>query len=430
MGEHRGSETAVGAVDFVLDTQLLRAVVNEVADALITGAIGDSRRSTWLTAHLDGGRGYSTGDPNLYDGSAGIALATWAAATALDRAELADLSRRAITHAIEAADREVRAGLFTGRAGIAMSAIAIGDATSDNNLRRKGVELMIEAARAPLRGADLIGGSAGIILALLSAARITGQAEFLVQARRHGEHLMNSARRDAWGWNWPDPDFGPTGLCGLAHGSSGVMLALGALAADSGECLYRAGVDAARRYERSWYQSAEGGWPDLRADSARTCMSAWCHGSVGIGLSRLALYQIEARPAVAAEAAAAIQSATSAAAHEVGSGAVGITICHGLGGTMLLLQAAETVLGESEHGTAARWLAGHTLDRVANDPMAWPSGIPNGAFSPGLMTGVAGTLYVLSRLLAPSAADVLLPILGGPRPPSHLPLSTKISAAQ
>jgi lantibiotic modifying enzyme len=344
------------------------------------------------------------------------ALAAWAAADALDRADLADVSRRAITQAIEAADREDRAGLFSGCAGIALSAVAIGDATDDSQLRCAGVELMGAAARAPASGADLMSGSAGIIIALLSAARITGQSQFLVAARRHGDELLDSARRDAWGWNWPDSAFGPIGLCGLAHGCSGVMLALDALAADSGERVYRAGVDAARRYERSWYQSAEGGWPDLRAETPPTCMSAWCHGSVGVGLSRLALYRAEARPAVAAEIAAAMQSATSAAADDVRGGTIGVTICHGLGGTLLLLQAAETVLGETEHGVAARWLAGQALDRLGHDPTAWPSGIPSGAFSPGLMTGLAGTLYVLSRLVAPSAADVLLPILGGPGP--------------
>lgn len=417
MGEHRGSETPMGTVDFVPDTQLLRDTANEVADVLIAAAIGDDRRSTWLTARLDGDSDYATGDPNVYDGSAGIALAAWVASDVLDRADLADVSRRAITHAIESSDREDRAGLFSGRAGIALSAIAIGDAADDSQLRRAGIELMAAAASAPLSGADLISGSAGLVVALLSAARITGDSQFLVAASRHGDDLMHSARRDAWGWNWPDPDFGPIGLCGLAHGSSGVMLALGVLAANRGESLYRFGVDAARRYERSWYQSAEAGWPDLRAGLPRTCMSAWCHGSVGVGLSRLALYQVEARPAVAAEVAAAMQSATSAAADDIRGGAVGITICHGLGGTLLLLQAAEMVLGEPEHGMAARWLAGQALNRLGQEPTGWPSGIPSGAFSPGLMTGMAGTLYVLSCLVAPSAADVLLPILGGPRPP-------------
>ena len=75
-------------------------------------------------------------------------------------------------------------------------------------------------------------------------------------------------------------------------------------------------------------------------------------------------------------------------------------MCHGLGGTLVLLLAAHRALGETEHLDAARLLAYLALDRLGDDPSTWPGGVPNGGFSPGLMTGLAGSMYVLARVAA------------------------------
>jgi lantibiotic modifying enzyme len=98
-----------------------------------------------------------------------------------------------------------------------------------------------------------------------------------------------------------------------------------------------------------------------------------------------------------AEAACALQAATAAASRELRHGA-DLTVCHGLGGTLLLLLEAARALGEQEHQEAARWIAERALEWLGDDAGAWPSGVPGGGFSPGLMTGLAGTMHVLARL--------------------------------
>ena len=129
------------------------------------------------------------------------------------------------------------------------------------------------------------------------------------------------------------------------------------------------------------------------------CPALWCHGATGIGLSRLGLFSLTGHPSLAAEAASALQSATNAASQALGDyPKEGLTLCHGIGGTLLLLLAAHHALEETEHLDAARWLAHRALDRLGEDPWTWPSGVPNGGFSPGLMTGLAGTMYALSRV--------------------------------
>src|SRR6185312_13048298 len=217
----------------------------------------------------------------------------------------------------------------------------------------------------------LYDGSAGIVLALLRVAQLTGAARWRTAARTHGEHLLAVANRHPWGWGWPLAAFDGRELCGLAHGAAGIAWAMGALAAATGDSHFLAAVDGARRYERSWFQRVENNWPDLRETTqttpgaALTCPAYWCHGATGIGLSRLALFRLDPHLALIAEATSALQAATSAMSRELdGYPAAGLTLCHGLGGSLLLLAAAHHTLGEASHLEAARWLAAQALDRL------------------------------------------------------------------
>jgi lantibiotic modifying enzyme len=389
----------------------LTAAADRAADALLERAIGDGERVTWLgaTMGLDGAV-QRTGDPTLYDGSAGIALAAWAVAPSLGRDDLAELAVAAARHALSAQDRVRGMGLFDGLAGIGLAAHIVG--------LPAGREVLARVAQAPHGELDLIGGSAGIVLALLAIGDVPG-------AIRHGEHLLTKADRHPWGWSWGD------GLCGLAHGSSGQAWALGELAAATGEARFAEAATAARRHERAWFDPTHNSWPDLRpealaaaavtrgdgaqardealvgrrhaavtrGDGATSSPHAllypalWCHGATGIGLARLGLHARAPRPDLAAEAACALQAATA----DAFAGGADLTLCHGLGGTILLLLAAHETLGEPEHLDAARWIATRALEQLEGDPGAWPSGVPGGAFSPGLMTGLAGAMYVLAR---------------------------------
>lgn len=251
-----------------------------------------------------------------------------------------------------------------------------------------------------------------MILAFLAAARRTGQQRYVAAAAHHGEHLLATAVRHPWGWAWnSDPDAPP--LCGLAHGASGMAWALGELAATVPDERFTQTVLGARRYERSWFDSTTNSWPDLRPDVSPAGApplrpALWCHGAIGIGLSRLALYRLAlyrlgADPSLAAESACALQAAGAAAAETLETGPYrGLTICHGIGGSVLLMLAANDTLGEPQHLAAARWVADQVLAQLGTDDAArWPSGVRDGGFSPGLMTGLAGTMYVLARAADP-----------------------------
>jgi lantibiotic modifying enzyme len=409
-----------------IDTTRLRASAGRAADVLVETAISSGGMSTWLglAPHslLEGDCAvYGTGDPTLYDGTAGIAMAGWSVAVALEHDDLATAALGAARHAVGARGRVASLGLFDGLAGIGVAALEVGDGAGDERLRSQGLDILAHVAESPPSDVDLISGSAGIVLALLCAARRTGADRWIAAAVCHGEHLLAAAHRRAWGWSWPLPSFDGRDLCGLAHGAAGIAWALGALSAAVADTRFLDAVDGARQYERSWFQRAENNWPDLRQGTSPpggslVCPALWCHGAAGIGISRLALFRLRGHPSLAAEAGSALQAAANAASQALRQYPTeGLTLCHGLGGTLLLLLAAHHTLGEDEHLRAARWLAQNALDRLADDPSTWPSGVPNGGFSPGLMTGLAGAMYVLSRV-ADLDRTAALTVLGDDAP--------------
>ncbi|EKU45307.1 lanthionine synthetase LanC family protein, partial [Staphylococcus massiliensis] len=76
-------------------------------------------------------------------------------------------------------------------------------------------------------------------------------------------------------------------LTGLAHGYSGIALAISALYNVTGDkYLYNLCIDILR-FENNHYDSELGNWKDLRPNSDGRNNHYWCHGSAGIALSRL-----------------------------------------------------------------------------------------------------------------------------------------------
>ena len=79
-------------------------------------------------------------------------------------------------------------------------------------------------------------------------------------------------------------------LDGFSHGTAGIALGLARLAGRTGESRFGALAGRAILGESRRYDAGLGGWPDRRrASGERVAHTTWCHGSAGIGLSRLGL---------------------------------------------------------------------------------------------------------------------------------------------
>jgi lantibiotic modifying enzyme len=108
-------------------------------------------------------------------------------------------------------------------------------------------------------------------------------------AVRCGDHLRRKARITNKGAVWPLHDSVQNrylNLGGFSHGTSGICQALFRLAAFSKNEEHFEMAKEALRYDRSLYDNEFSGWLDMR-ENRPFDGSAWCHGSAGIGLSRL-----------------------------------------------------------------------------------------------------------------------------------------------
>jgi lantibiotic biosynthesis protein len=275
---------------------------------------------------------------------------------------------------------------------------------------------------------------AGTAIALI-AVRRTLSRPVTVDARRAlraaGRHLVGAAEDQTCGRGWPD-EKGPP-LLGLGHGAAGVGLALAEIAAITGDPVFAQVACDGLAYDRSWYDAERVAWPDLRAFTAdgrpHGWMASWCHGAIGIGLTRLGLLDgglvrglvrgrvrggLDAEAALWAEASAALQAARNlvveaATALRRGTPA-DCTPCHGLAGVVELLLAAERIFGVPDHGRAAHRVAALLVEE-RDAAGAWPCGIAGTGEVHGLMTGRAGIALTLLR--ASGVRDVATPLLPG-----------------
>ena len=365
----------------------LEDAVERCLDVLDECAVDDGSRVGWGTWDLD-----DNGNPThlsaarvgLYDGNAGIA---WA---------MRVLGRgRSVPAAGGDGDGP---GMLSGAAGTALS-----DGRSP-------------APAMTGRGTDLGDGYAGDLLACVRTGAGPADVAALVDA------LARSARWDGTGACWPDPrPGGEQPLCGMAHGTSGVVLALAEAAAAVPDVAPEAIrlIDAGLRWESAWFDPVAGGWPDLRGDGRPGHPVLWCHGAAGIAAVRLRLLDLGlplgyATDALAAEAHAGVLacgrdlSRAVTRARDCGLGDVhgGLTLCHGLGGALDVLVLASEVWDAPSHLEAARRIATDLVALAPDDPLEWPSGLAaEGCL--GLFVGVAGTALILARVADPSRVGSL-----------------------
>ena len=350
-----------------------------------------------------------TGDvgPSLYDGTAGIALVLAAAGRR-------DVAAAATRHALAAGEQllaEGRLGLFDGAAGIALTAVRTGELLDDDELVAAGRGLSDEvAARPPGADHDLIGGAAGTTLALLELDRVPAAA-------RLARHLVVVAQPQAWGVAWPSSTGVP--MLGLGHGAAGVALALAEVGTRTGDDRLLSAAAAGVAYERGWFDAATTSWPDLRAGEREPGrMAAWCHGALGIGLSRLRLHALTTDPLatgpLVAEVSAALQGARDVVVTAGTALREGVptdcSACHGLTGAVELLLLAGRALGVDDHVRAARRVAGLLLEQ-RRQAGRWPCGLVGAGEVPGLMTGTAGIALTLLRVAG--AVELPSPLLPG-----------------
>ncbi|BCS35111.1 hypothetical protein TBR22_A43370 [Luteitalea sp. TBR-22] len=410
------------------------AAAREVALELLDTAIVRGPHVTWVgddivgdTASAHVVRGEVGAD--LYAGTAGIGWSLVHLGAATADARCVQVGVAALRSAVSQVRKAELAplGLCSGAAGIAWAAVDASQAAADATLRRSALSLAQDVARrvrdrpTAHEEFDLIGGLAGVVIALLATHHATGDALILEGATAAAHRLAARAVRDGFGASWPTATSEP-GLCGLGHGASGAAWALAEAGRMTGVEAWQPLVSEALRYEAGWYSPDRLAWADLReppsggADASWPgWMAAWCHGAFGIGAVRWRLYEVSGDLSALADASRAVEAArqavTMAGRARRNGLASDVTLCHGLGGALDLLLLAHEVTGERDHLLAARRVADLCLAIRAANGGRWTVGLRGAEVIPGLFTGLAGIAVLLLRAHDPGA--VSSPMLPG-----------------
>jgi lantibiotic modifying enzyme len=361
--------------------------------------------------------------PDLYGGSSGVALflAQFAAIDGDKDAKAA--ATAAAANALRNAER-IPAGspmalsFHGGPLGVAFVAHRIDAMIGATDLADRADALLdrvVAEASAP-HLFDVIGGHAGAIPALLALGRSLARPALIDRAIGLGDELLAAAERREEVWTWPadrvaGPDTSEVLLTGLAHGASGLGLALLELHAATGRPEFLRAGRGAFAYEDSVFDPAKGNWPDLRkpgpgapptAPAAPTFAMAWCHGAPGIALARAraAALDPERRDAHAAVARPALATTLAAWDRMRENPRVDATLCHGLSGLAEIVHTAGRWLDDRELTAAAAARARVLIDRHSATA-DWPSGIASAGPNPSLMLGTAGIGLHFLRLHDP-----------------------------
>lgn len=232
---------------------------------------------------------------NLYSGSAGVVLFFIELHHATgDPADLTT-ARRGADWLLARLGREAQPGLYTGLAGIGFTLTEVWKATGDDRYRTgaaRVVDRLAELARPVDDGvewsgvSDIISGTAGIGLFLLSAADTLDRPDARALAARAGRRLIRQEISAEGGAKWAMTPSNPTRLYpNFSHGTAGVAYFLATLHHATGEPAF---LEAARRGAQYLLDVAmtEGDVclvfhhePEL--EGLELFYLGWCHGPAG-----------------------------------------------------------------------------------------------------------------------------------------------------
>ncbi|MBV8885975.1 MAG: type 2 lantipeptide synthetase LanM family protein [Chroococcidiopsidaceae cyanobacterium CP_BM_RX_35] len=253
---------------------------------------------------------------------------------------------------------------------------------------------------------DLMSGSAGAILGLLTLYQATQDRRVLDKAILCGQHLLEH-RTSSNGLPRAWKSFADRPLTGFSHGAAGIAYALLRLYAVTQNSDYLAAAMEGIEYERSVFLPTAANWSDFRSSTqqqeASQLMISWCNGAAGIGLGRLGGLSLLATDTIYEDIETALQTT-----QRYGLDSVDQLCCGNFGRIELLLVAAQKLsrpellkLAKQQAAWSvarAKHAGGYSLTPNASEPM----------FSPNFFAGTAGIGYELLRLGSPEALPSVL----------------------
>lgn len=435
-----------------MDNETRSKVFNEairIGDELLMQAEHNEKGMSWQTISIDYTK--DRNDPDyvtwnkseaIYTGTSGIALfflELYKQTNNKNYLDAAAEGMRWVLHTCRENPSEYYA-FFTGRMGVAYTLLKMFELTLDNHYLEQALEIAEPCDRfleSPGTVDDLIGGTSGTLLGLLHLHAATGEGWLLAKADLFLKHLIDRSHAGPEGLYWDYSSEKIRGLCGFSHGAAGIgFVFLEAGRYLQNDAFYRL-AEQAFSYERYFYNNENKNWPDFRKGiwaqkdydehktaylegntdffTTPTFMNAWCHGAVGIGLSRLRAFELLKKDIYAREAKIAAEKTeiTDIITDKEQDGTIKYRTyapCHGGGGNAEIFLEAYNVFHDEIYLSLAEKVALQALE------IKKTKGYISGFVSAGnledrsLFMGNAGIGYFYLRLLDPlKVPSILLP---------------------
>jgi type 2 lantibiotic biosynthesis protein LanM len=382
-----------------------RKLAAQALDRLLQLAVrGDDGSVTWIAPEFRGdGWRVQPLQPNSYSGLGGIAVALAGYRREVDegRADFVAGVEQALDgtlHVLDAmidTDEPRTVGGFSGLGSDIWSWVALYDLLGRERLLANAVACAGRLEREGFEAdayLDVMDGCCGAIVPLIGLAGVTADHRWLALAARAGRHAVSSVSVGDSGLQWSTIAFPePTG--GFMHGATGIAWSLTRLAlAGAGDEADRARwkrlADAIFAFQDSLFDDSRGTWDNRRSPPDST-IHAWCNGSVGIGLAAGDLYVRGGEERHLRD----LRRATAATQHGWG---ITHTLCHGDFSLRELIMRASVIDPESRaidrDALTARVIS------ALEEHYVTPAGMIREAYTPGLMTGLAGVIHSLIRM--------------------------------
>ncbi|MDZ8082016.1 MAG: type 2 lanthipeptide synthetase LanM family protein [Nostoc sp. DcaGUA01] len=356
---------------------------------------------------------------NLYEGRTGVALFLAALSQVTNDSRSRDLALKALQplrrqiQTLNLESQQLMARLMgigggTGLGSIIYGLVKVSQFLKDETLLPDAqalAEWMTPELIAGDKKLDIISGSAGAILGLLSLHRVTGNATVLEKAIACGEHLLKHRisyenAPKAWQTVSEKP------LTGFSHGAAGIAYALLQLySVTQNQAYYEAAMEGIE-YERSVFSETHANWPDFRSLEPNQPPSfpvVWCHGAAGIGLGRLGCVKLGEIPGIEREIEIALQTTQN-----YGLEASDHLCCGNLGRIETLLVGAQRYSRSDWRQTALQNATNVVAKAKRTGAYQMFVNLPSSVFHPSLFRGTAGIGYEFLRLATDDLPSVLL----------------------
>lgn len=245
---------------------------------------------------------------------------------------------------------------------------------------------------------DVMDGTAGALLALLTLYKFTQNGDLLTKAVACGRRLLDGRTASSSGervWATVVQEYA---LTGFSHGVAGIAYALLRLYELVGdEALCEAAVEA-MAYENRYFMPAQQNWIDLlRTSEAETVYGrTWCHGAPGIGLARLGGSHLLHNQQVQQDIYTALE-----ATQKMFDDALDTVCCGNLGRSELFVTAASKLNDPHLKEMALRQASWIVARRQESGSYRMPYGLGAGYshdYQLGFFHGLAGIGYQLLRI--------------------------------